>query len=236
MPPPTAGTGPLNRPIEIFLAIALAILLAPALMAVGLAVAVLDGRPVLFLSERVGQGGRIFRLVKFRTMRNEGRPAVNGGYNAAATSGLGTFLRRHRLDELPQLWNVLAGDMGFVGPRPPIPGLVDRAPRVYGRVLRLRPGVTGLATLTFVDHEERIMGSVTTRSEAEEVYARRCLPRKARIDLIYARRRSLALDLWLIALTAHRVFCRPRRRMRRRAVPGHPIRLQREFRRWIKIT
>jgi len=123
---------------------------------------------------------------------------VSGGNKAARITATGAFLRRKRLDEIPQLWNILKGDIAFVGPRPPLRLYVERFPRIYAEVLRDKPGVTGLATLTFHRHEERLLAACRTASETDAVYVRRCIPRKAQIDLLYQRRRTLCSDLGLM--------------------------------------
>ena len=113
----------------------------------------------------------------------------------------GRWLRSTSLDELPELWNILRGDMSFVGPRPPLREYVERFPRRYSEVLRTRPGVTGLATLIYHAHEDRLLADCHTAEATEAVYYRRCLPTKLRLDRIYQQRRSVALDLWIIANT-----------------------------------
>ena len=109
---------------------------------------------------------------------------------------------------MPQLWNILRGDLSFVGPRPPLRQYVDRFPALYGRVLQSRPGVTGLATLVYHGHEERLLARCADAAETDAVYGRACVPRKARLDLIYAAQRSLCFDLVLIVRTAARVLGR----------------------------
>jgi lipopolysaccharide/colanic/teichoic acid biosynthesis glycosyltransferase len=143
-----------------------------------------------------------FALVKFRTMRPDmADSGVSGGDKTARITHTGAFLRRTRLDELPQLWNILMGDMSFVGPRPPLRRYVVDYPGLYRRVLRARPGVTGLATVIYHRHEERLLRGCTTAAQTDAVYRRACIPRKARLDLIYLERQSLALDLWIIFRT-----------------------------------
>jgi lipopolysaccharide/colanic/teichoic acid biosynthesis glycosyltransferase len=192
------------------------LLLAPILLPVGLVIALLlwaaEGRPVFYLSERMQTPVRAFRLIKFRTMRPD--PAdngVTGGDKAGRMSRLHRLLRRTRADEIPQLLNVLRGDISLVGPRPPLRQYVADYPDLYARVLQSRPGITGLATLRFHAHEERILAACRTPAETDAAYRRRCIPRKARLDLIYARRRTLWLDLSLIAQTAISPFRRASR-------------------------
>ena len=164
-----------------------------------------QGRPILHGSERMQTPARAFTLWKLRTMRPDpGDTGVSGGDKTDRITPMGHVLRRTRGDELPQLYNILRGDISFVGPRPPLRAYVERFPALYARVLRSRPGVTGLATLVFHAREEALLAACATPEQTDRVYARRCVPRKARLDLIYARRRTLTLDLWLIWLTVAR--------------------------------
>ena len=198
-----------KRVFDIALALLLsAVLLIPGLVIAGLVLA-LSGRPVLHRSERMRGIDDPFMLWKFRSMRPDpGDGGVTGGDKTDRTTPIGRVLRRTRLDELPQLWNVLRGDISFVGPRPPLRRYTEMFPDLYARVLRSRPGITGLATLRFHQREERLLDACATAAETEEVYCRRCVPRKAALDLIYARNRSLCFDLALIAETVTRI--RPR--------------------------
>lgn len=193
---------PARRACDLGLAALLALLLAPLILGLSLLLLAVQGRPVFHLSERMCAPDRAFRLVKFRTMAADPADAgVSGGDKAARITPVGRSLRRTRLDELPQLWNILRGDMAFVGPRPPLRRYVEQFPDLYTRVLRDRPGVTGLATLVFHRHEERILASCRTATETEAAYIRRCVPRKARIDLIHQARRRPLLDLAILART-----------------------------------
>lgn len=193
---------PGKRIMDIALALLLFGLLLPVIALTALLVAMIDGRPVFYRSERMMTPSRAFQLWKFRTMtaaRDDS--GVTGGDKAARITPLGRVLRRHRLDELPQLLNILRGHMSFVGPRPPLRTYVDRHPDLYARVLRHRPGVTGLATLRYHRIEERLLAACATPEETDRVYNLRCVPRKARLDLIWAARRSLCFDLALLIET-----------------------------------
>jgi len=201
----TAG----KRAFDVALALVLAAVLAVPAAVIALAILLTDGRPVLYRAERMRSPGEGFLLWKFRTMRGAGGPAergVSGGDKAARVTRLGRVLRRTRLDEIPQLVNILRGDISFVGPRPPLREYVERFPELYARVLQGRPGVTGLATLVFHGHEERLLAACRSAEETDAVYVRRCVPRKARLDLLYQRARArpwgFCLDLRLIAVTA----------------------------------
>jgi lipopolysaccharide/colanic/teichoic acid biosynthesis glycosyltransferase len=158
-----------------------------------------QGRPLFYVSERMRAPCQPFWLWKLRTMRVVSADSgVSGGDKADRVTPLGKMLRKLRADEIPQLWNVMKGDMSFVGPRPPLRLYVERYPALYARVLQSRPGVTGLATLTFNTHEEKLLKGCATAEETDAVYSRRCVPRKARLDQIYARRRNLCMDIVLM--------------------------------------
>ena len=120
---------------------------------------------------------------------------VSGGDKSDRITRTGTFLRRTRIDELPQIWNVLRGDISFVGPRPPLRLYVEQFPELYVQVLQSRPGVTGLASVYFHRHEEYLLADCDTAAQTDSVYARRCIPRKAHIDLLYQAHQSICLDI-----------------------------------------
>lgn len=201
----TAG----KRAFDLGLALVLLLPLGLVMLVVAAVVLVADGRPVLYGAERMRAPGRPFQLWKFRTMRPQaGDGGVSGGAKAARITRTGAILRRRRLDELPQLFNILRGDMSFVGPRPPLRGYVERFPDLYARVLRSRPGVTGLASLMLYRREERLLARCATPEETDRVYCRRCIPLKARIDLIYQRRRTAWLDLLILWRTLLALFAR----------------------------
>ncbi len=161
-----------------------------------------EGRPVFYVAERMSAPGKSFKLWKLRTMtvvaENSG---VSGGDKAGRITPMGRKLRRTRADEIPQLWNVLRGDMSFVGPRPPLRTYVERFPDLYAKVLRSRPGITGLATITYHRHEERLLAQCVTADETERVYVERCIPVKAKIDLIYQKHSSICFDVSIMTKT-----------------------------------
>ncbi|MBI1171145.1 sugar transferase [bacterium] len=198
---------PGKRALDITLALLLAAVLA---LPFGLLLLLLwwrEGRPLFYVSERMRGIDQPFWLWKLRTMTVvPPEQGVSGGDKRARITRTGAVLRRYRLDEVPQLWNVLKGDMSFVGPRPPLRLYVERFPDLYAEVLKNRPGVTGLATLTFHRHEERLLAACVTPEETDAVYARRCVPRKARIDLIYQRHWTILWDLRLMLETIKRAL------------------------------
>jgi lipopolysaccharide/colanic/teichoic acid biosynthesis glycosyltransferase len=201
----TAG----KRIFDFVLALCLGVVLLPVLALVAGLLLVAEGRPVFYISERMRTPTRSFGLIKLRTMRpappgtEEG---VTGGDKAGRMSRLQRFLRRTRADEIPQLWNVIRGDMSLVGPRPPLRLYVEAFPELYARVLKNRPGITGLASLRYHAVEERLLAACRTAEETDTVYRRRCVPRKAALDLIYQRRRNLCWDMILVLQTAARPF------------------------------
>ena len=198
---------PAKRFFDLLLLALLGTILVPVLAILAVILAMRQGRPIFFGSQRATAPGRNFTLWKLRSMlQDSGDAGVSGGDKQQRITPMGRILRRSRMDELPQMWNILRGDMSFVGPRPPLPDYVARFPDLYAQVLQSRPGVTGLASLVFAAHEEALLARCLTPAETDATYARRCVPRKARIDLIYQRNQSLMLDLWLVIITGGRAF------------------------------
>ncbi|WP_212769891.1 sugar transferase [Thalassovita mangrovi] len=194
-----------KRLFDLAAALFLAVLLSPLIVILTLVILIRDGRPVLYISERMKTADEPFMLWKYRTMTVvEKDSGVSGGDKSARITRTGAFLRRYRLDEIPQLWNILRGDISFVGPRPPLHRYVEMFPELYGQVLQSRPGITGLATVLFHKHEENILSECRTPAETERAYIRRCIPRKAALDIIYQHRRSLCLDFLLMLKTVFR--------------------------------
>ena len=174
------------------------IVLLPVFLVVGILIKIkMPDGPILFRQKRVGKRGRIFTMVKFRSM------VVSHSGSSVSVAGesrippLGAKLRKYKLDELPELWNVLIGDMSFVGPRPDVPGFADKLVGEEREILQLRPGMTGPASLKY-RNEEEILASVDDpiRYNAEVIY-----PDKVRINLDYLRHWSFARDLKYIVQT-----------------------------------
>jgi lipopolysaccharide/colanic/teichoic acid biosynthesis glycosyltransferase len=194
-----------KRLFDLALAAILGLVLAPVLAVLLLALLLTSGRPLFYASERMHSPDRPFRLWKLRTMTvSAADSGVSGGDKAHRITPMGRFLRRSRLDEIPQLWNVLRGEMSFVGPRPPLRQYVELRPELYRRVLAARPGITGLATLRFHRREERLLAACRDAAETDRVYVARCIPRKAELDLIYLRRQSVCLDVAILWETLRR--------------------------------
>ena len=193
----------LRRGLDAVVAGVLLVALAPLLALIALAVRVTSRGPVLFAQERVGKDGAPFRLLKFRTMVADAPargPAVTAAGDPRITR-LGAVLRRWKLDELPQLLNVLAGDMSLVGPRPEVPCYVSHYTPAQREILRVRPGITDPATLTYVDES----GVLAAFADPERAYVEAVLPRKIELSLAYLAHRSLRTDLGVLARTALRL-------------------------------
>lgn len=217
----TVRVRPMPPSKRIFDVIAAILLLTPVLLlmaVVTVALLITQGRPIIYSARRMSGVNKSFTLWKFRTMSVENSDyGVTGPHKNARITPFGHFLRRTRIDELPQLFNILKGDMSFVGPRPPNREHVEQYPAVYAQVLKSRPGVTGLATLIYHQHEGRILSRCTSAESTEFVYRRRCLPAKLRLDLIYQRHRSIGMDLWIMWQTVRIVTVGIERRRKRRA-------------------
>jgi lipopolysaccharide/colanic/teichoic acid biosynthesis glycosyltransferase len=192
----------LPRPVEVALALAGLVSAAPLLAASALAVALSSRGPVLFRHERVGWRGRRFRLLKFRTMRHGATGLEISAADDVRITPVGRLLRRLKLDELPQLWNVVRGDMSLVGPRPEVPRYVDANDPLWAEVLSVRPGLTDPATLRY-RHEERLLASVS--GDRDRHYREVVLPAKLRESLAYLRRRGWRTDLYVLFGTLRNV-------------------------------
>ena len=191
----------MRRWAEAAIAAAGLVLLAPLMGAIALLVRTCSGRPVLFGHSRVGRAGREFVVLKFRTMR----PAADAGESAAVTvagdarvTAVGRLLRRTKLDELPQLVNVVRGEMAFVGPRPEVRRYVELWPAdLRDEILSVRPGLTDPATLAF-RHEEEILAA---HADPERFYRESILPQKAALYADYVRTRGVRSDVAILART-----------------------------------
>ena len=191
-----------KRTFDILGALCLTLLLSPVLVVIALLIWIQEGSPVFYISERMKTPQDSFRLVKFRTMAPSADDSgVSGGDKTDRVTRTGTMIRKNRLDELPQLWNILKGDLSFVGPRPPLRQYTDMFPDLYWQVLKSRPGVTGLASVVYHRHEEILLASCKTVEETNSVYCRSCIPRKAHLDLIYQAHGNLCMDIRLMLKT-----------------------------------
>ncbi len=188
-----------------FVASLIAILvLSPLLLIIAMAVAIDDGFPVFFRQERVGKNGKPFRLLKFRSMYRdaEKRGQLTVGDKDPRITKSGVALRKYKLDELAQLWNVLKGDMSVVGPRPEVPKYVAHYNEVQREVLTVRPGLTDPASLSFFNEDELLGKS----DDPEKTYIEEILPLKTELQRKYVIERSFVKDLNVILQTVLKIL------------------------------
>ncbi len=198
-----------KRVFDLFFASLLVLVLGPILLALLVWLLLKQGRPLFYVAERMKGVDQPFNLWKLRTMTVVDSDAgVSGGDKTVRITPIGAWLRRRRLDEFPQLYNILKGDLSFVGPRPPLRKYVCRHPEIYARVLQSRPGVTGLASIAYHRHEAALLARCTSAEETDQAYSRHCVPRKARLDLIYQRHQSMCYDFDLVFQTIGNIFRR----------------------------
>jgi lipopolysaccharide/colanic/teichoic acid biosynthesis glycosyltransferase len=196
----TAASGfTAKRCYDVFFSLCGLVLFSPLFVVIGTLVKIMDGGDVFYRQVRVGRGGEEFLIYKFRTMvaaAGETGPCVTKDGDARITR-IGRILRKTKLDELPQLWNVLKGEMSLVGPRPEVPRYVQHYTEEQRKILRHKPGITDLASLCF-RHEETLLGNA---DNLEEFYIQHCIPRKLRLNLDHAERANLLSDTWIILQT-----------------------------------
>ena len=194
----------MKRLLDIAASLALLLLLAPLLLLIATAIATSDGMPVFYRQQRVGRGGKAFAILKFRTMRQGGTSSgssITAGESDSRITPMGRFLRQRRIDELPQLLNVLLGQMSFVGPRPEALDIYRKTltthQRIWEQVLSVRPGITGADALAFKDEGQRLAG----QSDPEAYYKNVILPEKLEIQRRYALEHSFKTDLQILFRT-----------------------------------
>jgi lipopolysaccharide/colanic/teichoic acid biosynthesis glycosyltransferase len=209
-----AEAGGLPRAAEVVLALASLAVASPLLLLAGAAVAATSPGPVLFRQQRMGRDGRPFTLLKLRTMRAASGGAQLTAAGDARVTPVGRWLRRFKLDELPQLWNVVCGDMSLVGPRPEVPRYVDLADPLWREVLAARPGLTDPVTLRLRD-EEALLAGIADGADMEGYYRERLLPWKLRGYRDYLARRTWVSDLGVLGATVLTVL-----RLYRPSQPG----------------
>jgi lipopolysaccharide/colanic/teichoic acid biosynthesis glycosyltransferase len=186
-----------QRTFDLMCSSAGVLLLSPVFVGIALLILWDDGPPIFFSQMRVGRNGLPFRIWKFRTMRAGTKGSLITAAGDSRITRIGERIRRWKLDELPQLFNVLKGEMSLVGPRPEVPEHVQFGSLTWRAVLEVRPGITDLATLLYRD-EEKILGA---SRDPSLLYRESILPAKLVLNLQYLRSRSFLQDLKLIFLT-----------------------------------
>lgn len=194
-----------KRIFDVAASLAGLIAMLPLLTIVALTIRLESRGPAFFLQERVGRHGRRFHIVKLRTMRLP-RPGETRQITVGADpriTRLGHFLRKTKLDELPQLLNVLKGDMSLVGPRPEVPAYIERyTPAQQTVILSVRPGITDFAAIEFCDEAEMLARA----TDPEAVYVKEVMPKKFELYARYVEEQSLLLDLKLILRTLAKII------------------------------
>jgi len=194
----------LKRIIDLVLATMAVVLLSPLFLVAGILVLLSDGRPIFYVSVRVGRNRQPFRLIKFRTMQSnldESQDRITLGASDTRITTLGRHLRRWKIDELPQLFNVILGDMSVVGPRPEDPRYVESYDDSEMEVFRVRPGLTDITVTQGHLHDAALLDRIP-ESEREEFYEKILMRRKLRLNIAYIRNWSLAADLRIFIKTA----------------------------------
>lgn len=192
-----------KRVFDILVSATALLVLLPLLLLLGLAVALTSPGGAFFRQVRVGKDGRTFQLLKFRSMRpgSEAQGQITVGGRDPRITGMGHFLRRSKLDELPQLINVLLGDMSIVGPRPEVPKYVALYTPEQRRVLTVRSGITSMASIAYINENEVLGRSI----DPERTYIEEVMPAKLALDLRYVHEQNLVLDLRILFRTLGRM-------------------------------
>lgn len=190
----------IKRIFDFVMALIGIIFLWPLLLVIAILIKIKMPGPIFFTQKRVGQNGKLFTMIKLRTMK------VNHGGSSISVKGesritpLGAIMRKYKLDELPGLINVLIGDMSFVGPRPDVPGYADKLEGEERKILLLKPGITGPASMKYSNEEEILaLQDDPIKYNDEVIY-----PDKVRINLAYLEHQSILLDLKIIIYTVLR--------------------------------
>ena len=176
-------------------------LLIPIILLIAVIVKLSSKGPIFFIQSRVGYNARLFKIIKFRSMlvvqESESTISVKGDVRVTK---VGIVLRKYKLDEIPSLWNVLVGDMSFVGPRPDVPGYADQLVGENRKILKLRPGITGPATLKYSNEEDLLAKQNNPEKYNNEII----YPEKVRINLDYYKNHNLWIDIKIIFATIFR--------------------------------
>lgn len=193
----------LKRAVDIVVSLVLLLLLSPVILACALAIKLESRGPVFYRAPRVGRGGRALPVLKFRKMVDGASGQALTGDRDPRFTRMGRLLAVSKLDELPQLWNVLCGGMSLVGPRPEDAGFVRLHEAAYREILSVRPGVTGLSQLAFAKEAE-----ILDPEDRVAHYVDQILPQKVRMDCLYAGVRTLGMDVRILVWTVLPVLLR----------------------------
>ena len=192
----------LKRTFDILLSVFAIFLLFPLFLLVSFLIVIDSGFPIFFLQKRIGRGAKEFNIIKFRTMKTNNENITITVSDDIRITRIGKYLRKTKIDELPEILNVLFGQMSFVGPRPDVKGYADKLKGANRKILALRPGITGPASLKYYNEEYILSQKSNPKKYNDEVI----FPDKVKINLHYFHNRSFFLDLKIIFATIFRVF------------------------------
>lgn len=192
----------LKRTFDIILSIFAIFLLFPSFLVVSFLIVIDSGFPIFFLQKRIGRGAKEFNIIKFRTMKTNNENITITVSDDSRITRIGKYLRKTKIDELPEILNVLFGQMSFVGPRPDVKGYADKLKGANRKILALRPGITGPASLKYYNEEYILSQKSNPKKYNDEVI----FPDKVKINMHYFHNRSFFLDLKIIFATIFRVF------------------------------
>lgn len=193
----------LKRLFDILCSLTGIFLLTPVFILIALAIIVNSGTPVLYFQVRVGKGNKDFKLFKFRTMYSdaEKKGLLTVGGRDPRITPVGYYLRKFKLDELPQLFNVLIGDMSLVGPRPEVRKYVEMYTPLQKQVLNVKPGITDYASLEYINENELLAKS----NDPEQTYINEVMPAKLKLNMKYIEETGLGTDLYIILRTISKI-------------------------------
>jgi len=192
----------LKRTFDIILSIFAIFLLFPSFLVVSFLIVIDSGFPIFFLQKRIGRDAKEFNIIKFRTMKKNNENITITVSDDSRITRIGKYLRKTKIDELPEILNVLFGQMSFVGPRPDVKGYADKLKGANRKILALRPGITGPASLKYYNEEYILSQKSNPKKYNDEVI----FPDKVKINMDYFHNRSFFLDLKIIFATIFRIF------------------------------
>ena len=192
----------LKRTFDILLSIFAIFLLFPFFLLVSFLIVIDSGFPIFFLQKRIGRDAKEFNIIKFRTMKKNNENITITVSDDSRITRIGKYLRKTKIDELPEILNVLFGQMSFVGPRPDVKGYADKLKGANRKILALRPGITGPASLKYYNEEYILSQKSNPKKYNDEVI----FPDKVKINMDYFHNRSFFLDLKIIFATIFRIF------------------------------
>ena len=194
----------IKRNLDILITFVSAVLFFPVIIVVSMVILVSSGYPVFFLQERVGKDWKSFKIIKFRTMvKNADKKGIGvSSHNDSRITSIGKFLRKFKIDEIPQIFNVLIGNMSLVGPRPELLKYAEYYMDDYSEILKIKPGITDYASLKFRNESELLKNT----NDNEKFYINKILPEKIQLYKKYLKEANLKTDLRIIFSTFKALF------------------------------